>query len=171
MLLANVIIMPILQREKARHQLILFKTCNSVTHPASHLGLLLPLNGEAPPTDDTSAQSSIPQQNNTTQERRKEGMRPRMRRNPVSSEASAQRSFISMDLSWDGHYELRIREAKPSTMPASARTNFRNFQNSITWRGGQGEPSQHPDGQPGPHLQFHQKVIIRRDVIQNAVSS
>ena len=72
MLPANVIIMSISQREKERYQLIhLFKPCNFITHPASYLGLLLPLNGETPLTDDTSGQSSIPQQNNTTKERRR----------------------------------------------------------------------------------------------------
>ena len=64
-----------------------------------------------------------------------------MRGDPVSSEASAQQTLMSMSWSWDGHFCLHITQAKSSTTPAIARTKMvfskGNFWKPITCSAGE----------------------------------
>lgn len=129
------------------------------------------------PLDNPQSHSKI------TQQKREGGTRPRMRRNPVSSETSAQCSLMSTDLGWDGHFELHYQightpPSPPCRAPGATRTNNFPLRRGISEiltlggvGGGGGSPPSILIAGQAHIFHFHQKVIIRRDVIQNATSS
>lgn len=87
-----------------------------------------------------------------------------MRGNPVSSEASAQQTLMSMSWSSDGRFCLHITQPKSSMTPAIARTKMvfskGNFWKPITCSGGEKKKkkaSQNPDGRPASYIQLPPK--------------
>lgn len=170
MLSANVIIIPILQRQREKHQLThLHKTYNSVIHPAGPLGLLPPLNSEALPRDYTSAQFPNPTAEQHDKREKKRRHETKEEEKSCLQQGLCTTFMNECMLTWDGHFQLRIREAKPSTMPATARTKngllkgkFLKF-HTLELVGGRSHPRILMASQA--HIfGFHQKVIIGRDV-------